>query len=148
MLWLEGIGSLVQDSFRFLYPEFGTKFAPICSRRPLFQNWFSLPLFPLTEEGGYFRFRILANHLASIFFLPLSGDSLGLLSLSLKTTQSHTQKSPRHSHTHTHTEEKGLLVKPKTSPTREHTRTKRFTYQISKQTKVNTLSENRRITPI
>ena len=36
-------------------------------------------LFPLTEEGGYFRFGILANHLASIFFLPLSGDSLGLL---------------------------------------------------------------------
>ena len=23
------------------------------------------------EEGGYFRFGILANHLASIFFLPL-----------------------------------------------------------------------------
>ena len=45
-------------------------------------------LFPLTEEGGYFRWRkkgaisafgILANHLASIFFLPLPGDSLGLL---------------------------------------------------------------------
>ena len=51
----------------------------IHSPRPLSQNWFSYSLFPLTEEGGYFRFGILANHLASIFFLPLSGDSLGLL---------------------------------------------------------------------
>ena len=34
------------------------------------------------EKWCYFRFRILANHLASFFFLPLSGDSLGLLSLS------------------------------------------------------------------
>ena len=56
---------------------------PICSRRPLFQNWFSYSLFLLTEEGGYFRFRILANHLASIFFLPLSSDSLGLLYVSV-----------------------------------------------------------------
>ena len=70
---------LVQDSFHFLYPEFGARFAPICSRRPLFQNRFSYSLFPLTEEGCYFCFGILANHLASIFFLPLSGDSLGLL---------------------------------------------------------------------
>ena len=31
------------------------------------------------EEGGYFRFGVLANHLAFIFFLPPSGDSLGLL---------------------------------------------------------------------
>ena len=29
---------------------------PIFSRRPLFQNSFSYSLFPLTEEGGYFRF--------------------------------------------------------------------------------------------
>ena len=40
----------------------------ILSWQPHLQNWYSLPLFPLTEEGGYFRFGILANHLASIFF--------------------------------------------------------------------------------
>ena len=36
----------------------------------IFKNWYSLPLFPLTEEGGYFRFGILANHLASILPFP------------------------------------------------------------------------------
>ena len=40
----------------------------------IFKNWFSYSRFPLTEGGGYFRFGILANHLASMFFLPLSGD--------------------------------------------------------------------------
>ena len=80
LAWRHGFFLLVQDSFRFLYPEFGARSPPpICSRRPLFQNWFSYSLFLLTEAGGYFRFGILANHLASIFFLPLSGDSLGLL---------------------------------------------------------------------
>ena len=64
---------LVQDSFRYLYPESWHE-TRVLSRRPHLQNSFSLPLFPLTEEGGYFRFGILANHLASIFFLPLSGD--------------------------------------------------------------------------
>ena len=38
-------------------------------------------LFPISADGrsSHFRLRVLANHLASIFFLPLSGDSLGLL---------------------------------------------------------------------
>ena len=45
----------------------------------IFKTDFSYFLFPLTEEGGYFRFGVLANHLAFIFFLPPSGDSLGLL---------------------------------------------------------------------
>ena len=80
-LWLEGI------KFLFLSKTLSTFFTrslardlppsvhdDLCSK-----NWFSYSLFPLTEEGGYFRFGILANHLASIFFLPLSGDSLGLL---------------------------------------------------------------------
>ena len=40
---------------------------------------FSYFLFPLMEEGGYFHLGVLANHLAFIFFLPPSGDSLGLL---------------------------------------------------------------------
>ena len=42
----------------------------VLSQWPHLQNWYSLPLFPLTEEGGYFRFGILANYLASIFFSP------------------------------------------------------------------------------
>ena len=53
-----------------LRPEFGTKFAPYFYDDISLQNWYSLPLFPLTEERGYFRFRILANHFASIFFSP------------------------------------------------------------------------------
>ena len=37
--------------------------------------------FPISADGrsSHFRLRVLANHLASVFFLPLSGDSLGLL---------------------------------------------------------------------
>ena len=87
-----GLKALSSSPFRFLYPEFGARFSPICSRRSLFQNssspgvwheirsprplsqnWFSYSLFPLTEEEGYFHFG------DSIFFLLLSGDSLGLL---------------------------------------------------------------------
>ena len=74
---------LVQDSFRFLYPEFGARFASICSRRPLFQNWFSFTLFPLTERRCHFRFRVLANHLASIFFLSLVTECKHLLAFTL-----------------------------------------------------------------
>ena len=48
----------------------------LCSK-----NWFSFTLFPLTGRRCHFRFRVLANRFASIFLLPLSGDSLGLLSL-------------------------------------------------------------------
>ena len=38
---------------------------------------------PISADGrsSHFRLRVLPNHLASIFFLPLSGDSLGQLSL-------------------------------------------------------------------
>ena len=43
---------------------------------------FLYPYFRWWKKGSYFRFRVLANHLASIFFLPLSGDSLGSPSLS------------------------------------------------------------------
>ena len=100
VLWLEGIGSsscprffplsspgvLAQDSPHLftvaslfetlLHPEFGMR---LRSPRPLFQNWFSYSLFPLTERRCHFRFWVLANHFASIFFLPLSGDFFGLL---------------------------------------------------------------------
>ena len=40
---------------------------------------FSLYLFSLTGRRCHFRFRVPANHLASTFFLPVSGDPLGLL---------------------------------------------------------------------
>ena len=99
-LWLEGIKflflskilsifftrSLVRDSPPSVHDDLCSKnssspgvWHEIHSPRPLSQNWFSYSLFPLMEEGGYFRFGILANHLASIFFLPPSGDLLGLL---------------------------------------------------------------------
>ena len=61
--------SLARDSPRSVHTD-------LCSK-----NRFSFTLFPLTERRCHFRFRVLANHLASIFFLPLLGDSLGLLSL-------------------------------------------------------------------
>ena len=98
-LWLEGIEflflskilsafftrNLAQDSPPSVHVDLCSKtpFHPECglrlrSPRPLFQNWISYSLFLQTEEGGYFRIGIQANHLASIFFLPLSGDSLGL----------------------------------------------------------------------
>ena len=64
-----------------LHPEFGARFAPSVHDDLCSKNSFSLPLFPLTERRCHFHFRVLANHLASIFFLTLSGDSLGLLSL-------------------------------------------------------------------
>ena len=40
---------LVQDSFRFLYREFGARFTPIWSRRPLFQKL--IFLFPISADG-------------------------------------------------------------------------------------------------
>ena len=88
MLWLEGIGSSCQKFFppsspgvwreilphlftttslykTILHPELGIR---LRSPRPLFQNWFSYSLFPLTERRCHFRFMAIANHLASIFF--------------------------------------------------------------------------------
>ena len=35
---------------------------------------FSYCLFPLIGKSPHFRFRVPANHLASLFFLPVSGD--------------------------------------------------------------------------
>ena len=39
-----------------LRPEFGTRIAPSVHDDLCSKNWFSYSLFPLTEEGGYFRF--------------------------------------------------------------------------------------------
>ena len=79
--------------FRFFTRSLAMRLTPICSRRHLSSKL--IFLFPISadEKGGYFRFRILANHLA--FFLPFPGhrmqtsvgfhsvgDPFGLLSLS------------------------------------------------------------------
>ena len=47
--------------------------------RTLSNNYFSLFLFSPTGRRCHFRFRVPANPLASTLFLPVSGDSLGLL---------------------------------------------------------------------
>ena len=65
-----------------LCPELGTRFAPICSPQHLSSKLiFSTPISAVGRRC-HFCFRVLVNHFASIFFLPLSDDSLGLLSLS------------------------------------------------------------------
>ena len=46
----------------------GPRFTPSVHGDISLQNWFSYSLFPLMAKGGYFHFRILANHLASFFF--------------------------------------------------------------------------------
>ena len=48
---LEVSAIFVQSSISLLHPEFGIR-SRVLSRRPHLQNWFSLPLFPLTEEGA------------------------------------------------------------------------------------------------
>ena len=52
----------------------------------IFKTNFLISYFCWRKKGGYFRFGILANHLASIFFLPLSGDSLGVLNVPVPPT--------------------------------------------------------------
>ena len=67
---------LVQDTFRLPLPGVLALdlFAMTSVQKLIF-------LFPTSADGrsSHFRLRVLANHLASIFFPPLSGDSLGLL---------------------------------------------------------------------
>ena len=72
---------LVQDSFRFFTRSLARYSPHLFTATSLFKTDILYLYFP----GGrrcHFRLRVLANHLASIFFLPLSGDSFGLLSLS------------------------------------------------------------------
>ena len=65
----------------------------------IFKTNFLIPYFRWRKKGAISAFGILANHLASIFFLPLSGDSLGLLYVPVP-----------HSFTHPVTKYKHLLV--------------------------------------
>ena len=97
--WLEGVGHLlVQDSFRFslgisaavsiylitsttvlkipvllLRPEFDTRFALLFTATSVFKTDFLIPI-SADEKGCYFRFRILANHLASFFCQAIRSD--------------------------------------------------------------------------
>ena len=60
----------VRDIFRLLLPGV-LGFGSVC-HEPC--PCFSLYLFPLTGRSCHFRFRVPANHLASTFFLPVSGN--------------------------------------------------------------------------
>ena len=66
-----------------LHPESWHETLPICSRRHLSSKLIFFTPISADEIRCHFRLRVLANHFASIFFLSFSGDSLGLLSLSL-----------------------------------------------------------------
>ena len=55
---------------------------PIYSPRLLSSKLIFFILISADGRRCHFRLRVQANHFASIFFLPLSGDLLGLLSLS------------------------------------------------------------------
>ena len=74
---------LVQDTFRLSLPGvlawalshlFMTMSVSLLKKTP-----FLIPYFRWRKKGAIPAFGILANHLASIFLPPLSGDSLGLL---------------------------------------------------------------------
>ena len=55
------------------HPEFGMRSIhhDLCPK-----TYFLIPYFRWRKKGAISAFGILANHLVSIFFLPLSGDSL------------------------------------------------------------------------
>ena len=67
------IGSFVSEIlFVFFYPEY-LAFSSV-HREPCPTTNFSYYLFPLTGRSPHFRFGVPANHLASLFFLSVSGD--------------------------------------------------------------------------
>ena len=78
-LWLEGMGTSCPGFYFAPLPgvlalDSPHLFTTTSVRKLIF-------LFPTSVDGrsSLFRLRVLANHLASNFFPPLSGDSLGLL---------------------------------------------------------------------
>ena len=58
--------------FVFFYPEYLALGS--IRHKPCPTNNFSSYLFPLTGRSPHFHFGVPANHLASLFFLPVSGD--------------------------------------------------------------------------
>ena len=66
---LEGVCYLLsKSSISLLHPEFWQVSTHLVTPTAVLKLNSSF-LFPLTKKGCYFRFRILANHLASFFFL-------------------------------------------------------------------------------
>ena len=57
----------------FMSSTRSTGFGSVC-HEPCPTTNFSYYLFPLTGRSPHFRFGVPANHLASLSFLPLSGD--------------------------------------------------------------------------
>ena len=79
LLWLEGIRfylSKILSAFFTRSLAWDSVHHDLCSKT-------DYSLFLLTERRCHFRFRVLANRFASIFLLSLSGDSLGLLYVSV-----------------------------------------------------------------
>ena len=65
-------GFLSEIFFVFFYPEY-LAFGSV-HHEPCPTTNFSYYLFPLTGRSPHFRFGVPANHLASLFFLSVSGD--------------------------------------------------------------------------
>ena len=72
LVWRKWLLRVLHDFLRLLLPEvLGFWFFLL---RTLPNNWLSYYLFPLTGRSPHFRFVVPANHLASLFFLLVSGD--------------------------------------------------------------------------
>ena len=83
-LWLEGMGTSSPGLYFAPLPGVLALDSPhLFTTTSVPKTEFSYFFFPLTGRRCHFRFRVPANHLASIFVLLLSGDSLGLLYVSV-----------------------------------------------------------------
>ena len=72
LAWRKWLLRVSQIFFRLLHPEY-LAFGSV-SHEPCPKTDFSYYLFPLTGRSPHFRFGVPANHLASLFFLLVSGD--------------------------------------------------------------------------
>ena len=70
---LKNLGSFLSQLFFCLQP--GVKWLWfVCPLQTLLKNYLSSYLLPLRGRDPHFRFEVPANHLASLFFLLVSGD--------------------------------------------------------------------------
>ena len=67
-IWLECVCHLVQELYVASSPGVWHEIRPSVHGDHCLQNWFSYPYF-CWRKGCYFRFRVLANHSVSFFFL-------------------------------------------------------------------------------
>ena len=72
LAWRKWLLRVSQIFFRLLHPEY-LAFGSV-SYEPCPKTHFSYYLFPLTGRSPHFRCGVPANHLASLFFLLVSGD--------------------------------------------------------------------------